>query len=205
MLIIFYRRSGDIDSALDIARVYCLKNPKDDHGWNILGNILVDAELWREAQEAYNKSLRLNPNNTDALFDKAKFLVVTERYREALGYLDHLISKVDSKNVNYYVEKAKVLLEMGDLDSTKETITKALQLDAKNSNLMILKAQLFIQQHNMKEATSIIDSLYKTSPKSSQVLYLKGLITKDKSLQQQYFQEALKLDPNNEKLKELCK
>jgi tetratricopeptide (TPR) repeat protein len=46
---------------------------------------LTEAELYREAQDAFNKALRLNPNNVDALYNKAKLLIATERYREAIG------------------------------------------------------------------------------------------------------------------------
>lgn len=83
--------NGNVDTALIEIDKYLDKYPQDDLAWTIKGNMLEDKDLDKEAKEAYEKSLSLNPENfqaTNALgiifrkegdYDKAM-----EFYRKAL-------------------------------------------------------------------------------------------------------------------------
>lgn len=83
--------NGNVDTALIEINKYLDKYPKDDLAWTIKGNMLEDKDLDKEAKDAYEKALSLNPENfqaTNALgviyrkegdYDKA-----IEFYRKAL-------------------------------------------------------------------------------------------------------------------------
>jgi Flp pilus assembly protein TadD len=58
--------NGDVDTALIEINKYLDTYPKDDLAWTIKGNMLADKDLDKEAKEAYEKSLSLNPENFQA-------------------------------------------------------------------------------------------------------------------------------------------
>ena len=80
--------AGDADGALAM-----IEGKADPTGMlaNAAGNVLVRAERWEEAEQAYGRALVLGPNEPDFLRNRASCLIQMGRYGEADDALARLV------------------------------------------------------------------------------------------------------------------
>lgn len=73
-----------ITAIIFVKTIFIFKKKDDSLEWHKKGKILVNQDHYKEALRAYNKSIKLNPDNSVVLSDKGSVLCKLGRYREAL-------------------------------------------------------------------------------------------------------------------------
>lgn len=114
-------------------------NLKDDDGPTTLIKGSID-ELFEEADKlrengeferalaVYSDAKMLEPQNAEVLFKMGYTMSLSQRYDEALEYLQDSL-KYDDENPFAYLEISKIYTEMGDEENAKLYHEKGIKLD----------------------------------------------------------------------------
>lgn len=99
--------------ALDAERVKTLqsaiaKNPRDAASYALLGNVYFDAEQFQNAIDAYQNSLKIDPDNPDVSTDLGVSYYYTNRADDALAQFEHSL-KVSPNHTKTLLNKGIVL------------------------------------------------------------------------------------------------
>jgi len=107
-------RRRDFEKAIEYFQIVTTSNPEIPEAWNNLGVALYGLGRTDEAMESYDRSIALDPNNLDALRNKAFLLRSQKRLQEALEIYNTVLDKGgDAIDIE---STAIVLTAMGRLD-----------------------------------------------------------------------------------------
>lgn len=123
------------------------KNPNEPEVWTQLGNFYFDHQEARQALNAYEKSLALQPDAPDVIVDAGIMYRELTQFNKAVEYFDRAI-KIDPRHQNARFNKGIVLYN--DLDKKAEGVAAwnellRIQPNAKVSGGMSLED--FIREH----------------------------------------------------------
>lgn len=95
------------------------------------GRILTSKELHEEALVYYEKALKLDPENIDALLHRGDILVIKELYEEALVCYEKAL-ELDPENIDTLLHRGDILLIKELHEEALVCYEKALKLDPEN-------------------------------------------------------------------------
>ncbi|MFI6550590.1 tetratricopeptide repeat protein [Streptomyces prunicolor] len=111
--------SGSLDASIAALQAHLRTQPKDFDGWATLGLAYVeqartkgDPSRYPQAQAAFQRSLKISPDNENALEGRAALAAARHEFKEALTYADQVLKE------NPYSERAlcsriDALVELG--------------------------------------------------------------------------------------------
>ncbi len=130
-------KSGKFDEAEKIYASLVKMFPEDSTGWEVLAALLEKRKDWKDAQDAYRKSLAVDRSRSSAwlglgrcLFALAKKDDATFAFRKAENFL--------AKDPSLALDMADDLLKMGEGDWAKSVLERAKILAADDVNLQKL-------------------------------------------------------------------
>lgn len=140
------------------------QDPGNPAAWNDLGNLLVLADRYAEAEEAYRQAMALAPNDTASRFNLALLLHQQGRRAEAEKELEALLA-IDPHHAWGQYQLGKILAEQKDRAGALEHYARALAYDpnlsfAENNpdiidNPLFGEALLRSQKYMSSEATHV--------------------------------------------------
>jgi len=106
-----------------------------------MGSEQGDKKLLDQAESLYNRCLDLNPDHLQCRRGLAVLLVETDRSENAFNLLKNWASSAP-QNADARIELARLYEEMGDLETAKLHLNKAILIDQNNSRAWAALAKL---------------------------------------------------------------
>lgn len=103
------------------------KHPEDALSWNNYGLAYLDLEEPEKAYPIYEKALKADPNQFDALFNMGVTLNKLKKYKEAIPYYDRAIA-AKPDNADAWFSRGQVHSNAGDAAQAVADFQKALTL-----------------------------------------------------------------------------
>jgi tetratricopeptide (TPR) repeat protein len=209
-----YFMSGDFKAAIDHFQRATATDPKNAEYMDWLGraygkraeisNPFQAPMLASKARQAFEKSVELNPKNSDALSDLFDF------YLDAPGFLGggydkaetvaQKIAVVDPPEA--YFERAKLAQKHKEFDSAEQHLRAAVAATPGKVGGLLTLARFLSNQGRTKESDAVLAEAQKMQPDAPQVLYTRAdLLIKQKrnlgeaqSLLKKYMASTLTVD-----------
>lgn len=173
---LFYKAmiSDDKDESMDI-----LKELLESH----LGEDIADFEIdydnpddlfaaglssyfiddYEEAIEYFDSSLKLKPNQSEALYYKACCLGQMGRFKKALKVIEKAI-KIDSADVRFWNEKGVYLTSLNHVSKAVKSFNKALKLAPEDPVIWANKGFLYLENEKYDKALECYDEACRLAP-----------------------------------------
>lgn len=175
-----YIGKGKILKALElISGTENLKNDPD-----ILlqeANIYMLLHRFEEAETKLKEALQYNKESSSIYNNLGVVLLQQRKGNEAIQALKKSI-KIDSKNINTWLNLATFYESAGDLDSAKDTLERAFSMSLKNEELIEKYVQILSKKGEYESAISLIDDELANNKENLplrltkvKVLFFKGL------------------------------
>lgn len=186
------------------------QDPKDADAWHAKGVTLIHFAQYKEGQtgrtdeiegmlkealNAINKAIDIDPQTPGALENRASLLETMGKHKEALEKAN---STQDLAKVWY--NRAVALRNEGKFDKAITAYDKAIELDPQDAEAKIDKGLTFLVMGRFNESLAAYDEALEIEPDSSYTWIEKGLVL---SRMEQFneslvaYEEALRIDPTN--------
>lgn len=147
--------------------------------------------------EGMNAALKDNPNDTAALYARARYYLTKGNADSAVVDMQQLI-KIDSTRSCYFVTLADIYLVTNRTRFTRQALQKAISLDAGNLDAHMKLAELYLYVEMRQEALNALNEVLKRNKTNPKAYYLKGMVYKeggDTALAISSFLTATEQDP----------
>ncbi len=158
-----FEKLGDQGNALHYYKKTVNEDPLLDKGWIAITNFYKTKKDYPKALYYINKALEIDFENVDYWKCYAKinqrlgFLEEAERgYRKSLEFGDY--------DINTWIQRADLLLELGEIDATIICLDQALELYPDNNELFIRLAGLCYKKQNKDKANFYLKTALKSDP-----------------------------------------
>jgi type IV pilus assembly protein PilF len=168
-----YYQRGNLGVALSEARIAVAADSGYAPAYNLLGLVYSDLRETERADDAFQKSLSINPNDPDANHNYAWFLCENKREPESIRYfllaVRYPLYATPQKS---YTMAATCSLRMGNDKEAGEYLERALKLDANYTPALINLAQLKYRRGELDGARNLIGRYNKIAEPTSESLWL---------------------------------
>ncbi len=159
---------------------------------------LLEHGEYNKAIYYFNKILKLNPNNLDALYNNGKAYFFIGEYDKDLE-CNNLILTKDPEYIDALNAKGYVLMNIGEYEKALECFNRALDLNPDYIRVLYNKATL-LQERGIEEAENIFDNILSRKDEDADLFNYKGwalLLKQEDENAKKWFLKALFLDRNN--------
>lgn len=139
------------------------------------GNAYLGLGKNKEAKEAFESSLKSNPDLAAALIGLAQSALIDKNIDAATGFTEHAVSK-NPKNIEALLFKANLLRGQGAAEPALSAFDQVLALKPGNVDAHLNKADLEIKAKNYAAAKADIDAARTSSPRNPSVLYMQAFL-----------------------------
>jgi tetratricopeptide (TPR) repeat protein len=169
--------SGDLDASVLSLQAHLRSQPKDFGGWATLGLAYVeqartkgDPSRYPQAQEAFDRSLRLRPDYDPALAGRAALAAARHDFAGALKYADLALRQ------NPYSERAlssriDALVELGRYDDASEAADLA---DSRRPGVPVFTRFAYVHElrGDVKTARRVLEQALTTATSRGDISYV---------------------------------
>jgi type IV pilus assembly protein PilF len=168
-----YYQRGNLGVALSEARIAIAADSSYAPAYNVLGLVYGDLRENADAEEAFERSLRLNPNDPDANHNFAWFLCENKREEESIRYfllaVRHPLYATPQKS---YAMAAVCAQRKNNFRDAEEYLERALRLDANYTPALLNLAQTKYRRGDLDSARTLIGRYNKQSEPNAESLWL---------------------------------
>ena len=199
--------SGSLDASIAALQAHLRGQPKDFDGWATLGLAYVeqartkgDPSRYPQAQAAFTRSLKISPNNENALEGRAALAAARHEFAEALGYADKVLKE------NPYSERAlcsriDALVELGRYDEASKAADLA---DARKPGVPVFTRYAYVHElrGDVKTARTVLEQALAAATSPGDISYVAGTLGQlawnqgDYKTALDYYGRALAADEN---------
>ena len=131
-----------------------------------IGNSYRSQNKFNESLWYYNKSLEINPQDSDTWNNKGVALENLGKYDEAIKVFDKAI-EINPQHSMAWVNKGFALSILNKSDEAIKTYNKAIELDPQDSDAWYMKGLLLYTLNKLEEAIKAFDKAIKIHPHNS--------------------------------------
>ena len=168
-----YYQRGNLGVALSEARIAVAADSGYAPAYNLLGLVYSDLRETALADEAFQKSLSINPSDPDANHNYAWFLCENKHEQESIRYfllaVRYPLYATPQKS---YTMAATCALRMGNDKDASEYLERALKLDVNYTPALINLAQLKYRRGELDGARVLVGRYNKIAEPTSESLWL---------------------------------
>ena len=204
-----YYQRGNLGVALAEARTAVTADSAYAPAYNVLGLVYGDLREKDLAEEAFERSLRLNPNDPDANHNYAWFLCENKREEEAIRYflmaIRHPLYATPQKS---YVMAAMCAMRKDNERDAHDYLERALKLDPNYYPALINLAQLKYRRGELDAARNLVGRYNKIAEPTAESLWLALRIERkvgDSSAVTSYASQLRRRFPGSREYQELQK
>jgi tetratricopeptide (TPR) repeat protein len=108
--------------------------PQEDTAsyWQKLGNSLANAGRYEEAAKAYDKSLKLDPKDTECWNNRGIILSILNRINDAIQSFEKATT-IDPQNAEAWYNRGMVFCSLERYEDAIESLNKALEIDPQSA------------------------------------------------------------------------
>ncbi len=121
-------RMGDEERGVERIREFLDKNPEVWNGWFLLGWGLRKLERWKDAVEAFRRSIELEARNVDSYNELAICMMELGMYDEARRRLEEALH-IEAENTKIISNLGVLALKRGDLELAGRFFRTVLEID----------------------------------------------------------------------------
>ncbi|MEU6552422.1 tetratricopeptide repeat protein [Streptomyces sp. NPDC046915] len=169
--------SGDLDSTIASLQAHLRTQPKDYGSWATLGlaydeqaRTKGDPSRYPQAEKALKRSLRLSPDNDQALAGLAALAAARHQFAEALTYADRALKQ------NPYSERAlssrvDALVELGRYDEASKAADTA---DERKPGVPVFTRYAYVHElrGDVKTARRVLEQALSTATSRGDIAYV---------------------------------
>ncbi|MFF4488551.1 tetratricopeptide repeat protein [Streptomyces sp. NPDC001544] len=169
--------SGDLDSTITALQAHLRAQPKDYGSWATLGlaydeqaRTKGDPSRYPQAEKALKRSLRLSPDNDQALAGLAALAAARHQFAQALTYADRALKE------NPYSERAlssriDALVELGRYDEASKAADTA---DARKPGVPVFTRYAYVHElrGDVKTARRVLQQALSTATSRGDIAYV---------------------------------
>lgn len=168
-----YIQAGNLGVALAEARTAVAADSSYAPAYNALGLVYMDLHENDRAEAAFERSLRLSPDDADANHNYGWFLCQTRREEESLRYFLRAVrNPLYAEPQKSYVLAAVCAQRKNDDRDALEYLQRALRLDPNYLPALLNLAQLKYRLGNLDEARTLIGRYNKLVEPTAESLWL---------------------------------
>lgn len=196
-------RLGKLTDAFEATLKATQINPDSFAAWYNHGLVLLNQQKYKDALFAYNQADKLSPKNPLVLTAKGIALQRWEKYSDALAVFEQVL-EIEPKNFHALSGKAIALQKLSSYTEALEAFEKVLQIQPDNEYILAYQGSVLIDLKRYEEAIKVLGLALAKSPKYSYALVNKGIALENLNNNKDAifaYEEALKLDPNNQQVK----
>ncbi len=168
-----YYRNGQLSIALEEARRATSIDPSYPGAHGLLGLIYMDMNEMRDAEESFQRALKLDAANSELNNNYGYFLCQTGRERESIEYFNRAIRDP------LYLAPARAnqnagscLMRIKDYEGAERYLRRSFELDAGKAVPKFLLARLYLATGQIEKATFYYNVLAKSVEPSAETLWL---------------------------------
>jgi len=117
---VLYKNQGDYKKALYQFNLAILYNPNDFGSYNQMGMVYQKEGKIEAAISAYQRSIQIQPDQLPSYEDLASAYRENKEYQKAAAIYQELIQAGAPNATSYYLELARIYLELGDKTEARE-------------------------------------------------------------------------------------
>ena len=204
-----YYQRGNLGVALSEARIAVAADSGYAPAYNLLGLVYSDLRETALADEAFQKSLNINPSDPDANHNYAWFLCENKREPESIRYfllaVRYPLYATPQKS---YTMAATCAQRMGNDKDASEYLERALKLDANYTPALINLAQLKYRRGELDSARILVGRYNKIAEPTPESLWLAVRIERrlgDSAASSSYANQLRRRFPGSKEYQELQK
>jgi tetratricopeptide (TPR) repeat protein len=173
--------SGSLDASIAALQAHLRTQPKDFDGWATLGLAYVeqartkgDPSRYPQAQAAFQRSLKISPDNENALEGRAALAAARHEFKEALTYADQVLKE------NPYSERAlcsriDALVELGHYDEASKAADLA---DARKPGVPVFTRYAYVHElrGDVTTARRVLEQALAAATSPGDISYVAGTL-----------------------------
>jgi tetratricopeptide (TPR) repeat protein len=129
------------------------------------GNEALEKEKYKEAIKYFDKVLKIEPKNTDALNGKGVAFLSLGQYNTATSYFDKVL-KIEPKNTDALNGKGAVLYFSGKHKTSLTYFDKVLKINPNEITALLFKGFYYVEGGKYKTSLTYFDKVLKIDPKN---------------------------------------
>ena len=204
-----YYQRGNLGVALSEARIAVASDSGYAPAYNLLGLVYSDLRETRLAEEAFERSLAINPNDPDTNHNYAWFLCENKREDESIRYFLMAVRyPLYTTPQKSYTMAATCALRKGNEKDAYEYLERALRLDQNYYPALINLAQLKYRRGELDTARVLVARYNKLAEATSESLWLAVRIERklgDSTASTSYANQLRRRFPGSREYQELQK
>jgi len=161
-------RQGKKDEAVALAKQLVERRPKDPDAHVRLGSVLLNVDKKTEAEQSYQKAVRLAPDSIGAWNELLSFYLRTEQKDMALRILDNFPDneKISGAQRLFLIAQGYELI--GEFEQAEKFYEQAKTADPKNVHIA-LKSASFYARRDRKKGEQMFRDLHRRFPEERRV------------------------------------
>jgi type IV pilus assembly protein PilF len=168
-----YYRNGQLAVALDEARRAAAIDANYAEAYGLLGLIYMDMNEQRDAEENFQRALKLDPANSELNNNYGYFLCHTGRERESIEYFNQAIRDPLYRTPARANQNAGAcLMKIKDYAGAERYLRRSFELDAGMAVPKFLLSRLYLATNQVDKATFYYNVLAKSIESSAESLWL---------------------------------
>ncbi len=168
-----YYRNGQLAVALDEARRAAAIDSSYAEAHGLLGLIYMDMKEPRDADESFQRALKLDANNSELNNNYGYFLCNTGRERESIEYFNQAIRDPLYRTPARANQNAGAcLMKIKDYAGAERYLRRSFELDAGMAVPKFLLSRLYLATNQVEKATFYYNVLAKSIESSAESLWL---------------------------------
>ncbi|HET9024889.1 MAG TPA: type IV pilus biogenesis/stability protein PilW [Burkholderiaceae bacterium] len=168
-----YYRSGQLAVALDEARRAAAIDPGYAETYGLLGLIYMDMNERGEAEESFQKALRLDPAGSELANNYGWFLCQTGRERDSIQYFDRALrDPLYTTPARAGQNAGSCLFKLKDYASAERYLRRSFELDASNAGTKYLLSRTYLMTGQIDRATFYYNLLARSVESTPETLWL---------------------------------
>jgi len=132
-------------------------------GRSNVGNTIIFIDNLDESITYFDRVLEIEPDNVDALFNKARALGQLDKSDEGMSYVEKVL-EIDPDNVDVLTFKADELLRVDKIEEGMPYLERVLEIEPDNVDALFLKGIVLSEQDSYHEAFSYYDKVLQINP-----------------------------------------
>jgi len=166
---------GYFREALPLVNELIRNSPTDSHLWLQRGCLVAELGSFRKAMKAFNRVLKMQPNNAEALLEKI-VTMIRYGYNEELDELLADLSLIDQDKETAYFRIASAFKSRANYDKAAEFFEKALTENPTNPDSWFQLALAYEHSHKLHLALASYDSYLEVEPECEVGWYNRGIL-----------------------------
>jgi len=168
-----YYRTGQLAVALDEARRAVSIDSGFADAYGLLGLIYMDMGQRGDAEENFQKAMRLDPANSELANNYGWFMCQTGRERESIQYFDRALrDPLYTTPARAAQNAGSCLVKVKDYDGAERYLRRSFELDASNAATKYLLSRTYLATGQIDRATFYYNLLARSVESTPETLWL---------------------------------